>query len=114
MKSISGIASRYLLVQKKRSALTVIGKILGRRATAIYVSGIVICTLGLGLLVDWIYLRTDFMAGALGAWRIGAAEEESGLLGAASAAILLGLVAWKRGEGVVLRIMGGFGWSKSS
>lgn len=96
------------------AALTVIGKILGRQATAIYVSGIVICTLGLGLLVDWIYLRTDFMAGALGAWRIGAAEEESGLLGAASAAILLGLVAWKRGEGVVLRIMGGFGWSKSS
>ncbi|WP_199221398.1 SO_0444 family Cu/Zn efflux transporter [Desulfonatronum sp. SC1] len=75
-------------------ALTVITKILGRRATVIYVSGIVICTLGLGLMVDWIYGQTDFMVGALGNWRIGADEEEARLVGVASAVVLLGVFAW--------------------
>lgn len=96
------------------AALTVIGKILGRRATVIYVSGIVICTLGMGLLVDWIYVRTDFMAGALGAWRIGTAEEENALVGVSCAVILLGLVVWKRGEAVFTKTVGGLRLRKSS
>ncbi|SMP76943.1 hypothetical protein SAMN06295888_12621 [Desulfonatronum zhilinae] len=77
------------------AALTVIGKILGRRATVIYVAGIMFCTLGLGLLVDWVYGQTDFMVGVLGHWRIGAEEEEGRLVGVASAVILLALFAWR-------------------
>lgn len=76
------------------AALAVISKILGRRATVIYVTGIMICTFGLGLLVDWVYGQTDFMAGVLGNWRIGADEEEGRLVGVVSAVVLLALFAW--------------------
>lgn len=76
------------------AALTVITNILGRRATVIYVSGIVICTLALGLLVDWVYGHADFMAGVLGNWRIDVDEEEGSRVGVGSAVILLALFAW--------------------
>ncbi len=82
------------------AALTVITKILGRRATVVYVAGIVICTLALGLMVDWVYGQADFMAGVLGNWRIGADEEEGRFLGVVAATVLLALVGWKWGAAV--------------
>lgn len=96
------------------AALAVISKILGRRSAVIYVAGIIICSLVMGILVDWVYGQTDFLTGGLDAWRIGATEEGAGLVGVGSAVILLGLVAWKWGQGVFMKIMGGFRLSKSS
>lgn len=83
------------------AALAVIARIMGRRAAVIYVAGIMVCSLAMGLLVDWVYGRPDFLFGGLEDWRIGAVEEQGGLVGVGSAVVLLGLFAWKWAEGLL-------------
>ena len=50
------------------TSLTVLTRVLGKRATGIYLATIAICAVGFGLLVDWIYKRH----GHLGTGRGGA------------------------------------------
>ncbi|WP_045218449.1 SO_0444 family Cu/Zn efflux transporter [Desulfonatronum thioautotrophicum] len=84
------------------AALAVIGKILGRRATAIYLAGIMASSLAMGILVDWIYL----LSGGPGTWRLDTATEDVGFMGLLSALILLALFVWSRVRGTGLKPRG--------
>jgi uncharacterized membrane protein YraQ (UPF0718 family) len=46
------------------TSLTVLTRVLGRRATAVYLASIAICAVGFGLLVDWIYAAMGVSARA--------------------------------------------------
>jgi uncharacterized protein len=95
-----GAALVFLLAGPATNAasLAVIGRIMGRRAAVIYVAGIMVCSLAMGLLVDWVYARPDFFVGGLEGWRIGAVKEQGGHVGVGSAMALLALFAWKWAE----------------
>jgi uncharacterized membrane protein YraQ (UPF0718 family) len=47
------------------TSLTVLTRVLGRRATGIYLAAIAICAVGFGLLVDWIYTAMGVSAQAV-------------------------------------------------
>jgi uncharacterized membrane protein YraQ (UPF0718 family) len=47
------------------TSLTVLTRVLGRRATAVYLASIAICAVGFGLLVDWIYAAMGVSARAV-------------------------------------------------
>lgn len=98
-----GAALVFLLAGPVTNAatITVLGKILGKRVTAVYLATIAAASLGLGLFVDWLYLS---LALDIAGWVRGAELEEGGPLAVASAVLLLGLVikallpAWRHGH----------------
>jgi uncharacterized membrane protein YraQ (UPF0718 family) len=47
------------------TSLTVLTRVLGRRATAVYLASIAICAVGFGLLMDWIYAAMGVSARAV-------------------------------------------------
>jgi len=89
LKGVSpGAALVFLLAgpATNLATLTVLVGLLGRRATAIYLASIVICAVGLGLAVDWLYATLGISpAAALGQ----AAELLPEWLGQAGAGLLL-------------------------
>lgn len=73
------------------AALSVISKILGKKTTVIYLSGIIISSLLLGFAVDAIYSLTNLAAG----WQAIAQENHRSLVGTLSALTLFGLVLFQ-------------------
>jgi hypothetical protein len=47
------------------TSLTVLTRVLGKRATVIYLAAIALCAVGFGMLVDWIYAATGISAQAM-------------------------------------------------
>ena len=47
------------------TSLTVLTRVLGKRATAIYLTAIAVCAVGFGLLVDWVYTAMGISARAV-------------------------------------------------
>lgn len=74
------------------AALSVITKIVGKRATAIYLIGIMLASFGLGFAIDAIYSFTDLSAG----WHAIVQEEHRTFPGTLSALTLLGLVLFQK------------------
>ncbi len=96
LKGLSpGAAMVFLLAgpATNLASLTVISRMLGLRTTAVYLTTIVICSLGFGLAVNALY-------GALGLdvsrWLSTPAEESSGLFSTLCAIFLVVLIAWQR------------------
>ena len=77
------------------AALSVITGILGKRATVLYVGGIMVCSLVLGFGVDAIYGWTGLEAG----WVTTLEHEGRSFVGTLSALVLFGLVLFQRAEG---------------
>ncbi|MCG8470933.1 MAG: SO_0444 family Cu/Zn efflux transporter [Desulfobacterales bacterium] len=74
------------------AALSVITGILGKRATVIYVVGIMLSSILLGFAVDGVYSVTGLAAG----WQAGAEHAGRTLVGMLSAMVLFGLVLFGR------------------
>lgn len=67
------------------AAITVISRILGKRATLLYLAGIILCSFALGIGVDAIYTL-----GSIGtSWQISAAAQHESLFGSICALILI-------------------------
>ena len=73
------------------AALAVISKILGKKTTVIYLSGIILSSLLLGFAVDFIYSLTHLTAG----WQAIAQDDHRSLIGTLSALTLFGLVLFQ-------------------
>ena len=71
------------------ASLTVVAKIIGRRSTVIYLVGITISSLLLGIAVDFIYSATNLPS----SWKLAAAEQHTSIIGSISAIILILLFA---------------------
>jgi len=78
------------------AALSVITKIVGKRAAVIYLMGILLVSFGLGFAIDAIYAFTDLTAG----WQAIAHEEHRTFLGTLSALALFALVLFQKKSGV--------------
>ena len=74
------------------AAISVISKILGRKATLIYVFGIIVSSLVLGIAIDTIYGFTNLTE----SWQIGQHGENYGVIGIISAIILIALTIFKK------------------
>ncbi|MGE4553390.1 MAG: SO_0444 family Cu/Zn efflux transporter [Desulfovibrionaceae bacterium] len=72
------------------ASLAVVGRILGRRATAAYLAAIALGSLGLGLAVDALYAGLGL---GVGTWAAAAAEADPGPLATVCAVLLLGGIA---------------------
>jgi uncharacterized membrane protein YraQ (UPF0718 family) len=77
------------------TSLTVLTRVLGRRATAIYLFAIAICAVGFGLLVDWIYSAMDISARAVVGQAGEAIPHAVGLVGAVLILILSVQPVWR-------------------
>lgn len=77
------------------AALSVITSILGKKSTVIYVVGIMVTSVLLGLGVDAIYSATGLASG----WQAGDHAEGASLIGMVSALALFGLVLFNSGGG---------------
>lgn len=89
LKGLSpGAALVFLLAGPATNAatLTVVTRLLGRRAAAAYLGSIAIASLGLGLITDWIYLSFDLNTAG---WLAGGLQEHLGPLSTFSAVALL-------------------------
>ncbi len=73
------------------AALTVTGKLLGKKALAVYLAAIVICTLLMGSLVNFIY---DLLGIDITTWLAGNEAHGPSLLEHIAAVALLGLIAY--------------------
>lgn len=93
LKGLSpGAALVFLLAgpATNMATITVVARLLGRRTAVIYVGSIMACSLVLGLLVNWIYIRLGLN---IAGWVAGAEHATHGLLYTASALLLLLLIA---------------------
>jgi uncharacterized membrane protein YraQ (UPF0718 family) len=77
------------------TSLTVLTRVLGRRATAIYLFAIAICAVGFGLLVDWIYSAMNISARAVVGQAGEAIPHAVGLVGAVLILILSVQPVWR-------------------
>lgn len=96
LKGLSpGAALVFLLVgpATNAAAVTVIANLLGRKATTLYVFGIMISAWLLGFAVDGIYAWTELTAG----WQAVAHEDQRSWIGVLSALVLFALVLFPRG-----------------
>jgi len=92
LKGLSpGAALVFLLAGPATNAatLTVVARLLGRRAAAAYLASIVVASLGLGLLANWIY--SSFGLSTAG-WMAGGVQETLGPLAWISAVALLVMI----------------------
>ena len=93
LKGVSpGAALVFLLAGPATNAATiaVAAKILGRRAAAVYLGAIVICSLALGLLVDAVFAALGL---DVAAWTTGGEAHSHGFISLASAVVLPTLIA---------------------
>ncbi len=74
------------------AAISVITKILGRKATLIYVGGIIVTALLLGIIIDAIYGISNLTQN----WQIGQQGEDGGIIGVICASILIALMLGKK------------------
>lgn len=72
------------------ATITVVSRLLGKKTAAIYLASIVVCTLGLGLAVNALYLS---LGRGVANWVSGGAAESHGLLSYVSAFLFLALYA---------------------
>ena len=96
LKGLSpGAAMVFLLAgpATNAAALSVIGRILGKKSTVVYLAGVMISAVIMGLCVDAIYSLTDLST----MWQQAAHEDHRTLLGMVSALVLFGLVLFPRG-----------------
>ena len=77
------------------AALSVISKILGKKATVIYLLGIIVSSLLLGFTVDALYSLTNLTAG----WQAIAHEDHRTFIGTLSSLILFWLVLFQKSNG---------------
>lgn len=92
LKGLSpGAALVFLLAGPATNAatLTVVGRLLGRRAAAVYVMSIVVASLGLGVLTNWIY---DSFGLSTTGWLAGGVQETLGPVAWISAMALLVMI----------------------
>ena len=91
-----GAALVFLLVGPATNAasIAVISKILGKKSTVIYLFGIIISSLVMGIAVDAIYSLTDLTAG----WQAIAHEDNRTLFGTLSAIVLFVIVLLQKGN----------------
>ncbi len=73
------------------ATLTVASRILGKRAVAVYLAAIVVCSLGFGLAVDALYIRLGL---SVAAWAGGGDGIAASVVAAPAAILLLALLAW--------------------
>jgi len=71
------------------ATITVVARLLGRKTAAIYVSSIVICSLALGLAVNWIYFGLGL---SITGWVSGEHQHTHGVVYMSSAIMLLFLI----------------------
>jgi hypothetical protein len=94
LKGLSpGAALVFLLAGPATNAasLTMVAKILGRRAVAVYLAAIAACSLALGFVADRLY---DAIGIDPATWAGGAEEAAGGPLSMVAAIVLVGLIAW--------------------
>ncbi|MFV0423148.1 SO_0444 family Cu/Zn efflux transporter [Oleidesulfovibrio sp.] len=95
LKGLSpGAALVFLLAGPATNAatFTVVAKLMGKKVAAVYVASIAVCSVILGLFVNWLYA---YLGLSITAW-VGAAEEDShGIIAVASAVVLVGLVVYR-------------------
>lgn len=92
MKGISpGAALVFLLAgpATNMATITVVSKLLGRKTAFIYVGSIMVCSLALGLLVNYLYIQ---MGMDISGWVQSVDHGEHGLLHIVAAVLLLGLI----------------------
>jgi hypothetical protein len=92
LKGLSpGAALVFLLAGPATNAasLTVISKILGKRATAVYLSVIIVMTLIMGFSVNYFY---NYLGLDITGWVNGQSEESSGIVEIVSSAIIILMV----------------------
>ncbi len=92
LKGLSpGAALVFLLAgpATNMATITVVAKLLGRKTAVIYVISIVICSLALGLAVNWIYFGLGL---SITGWVSGEHHDAHGWLYAGSAVLLLVLI----------------------
>ncbi|BBO67767.1 hypothetical protein DSCA_16970 [Desulfosarcina alkanivorans] len=77
------------------TSLTVLTRVLGRRATGIYLAAIALCAVGFGLLVDWIYSALGISARAMVGQAGEAIPHAVGLAGAVLILILSVQPVWR-------------------
>jgi len=95
LKGLSpGAALVFLLAGPATNAasLTVISKILGKKATAIYVGAIVVCSLAMGMAVNALYGMLNLNVTD---WIQGGGDASHGIFSLVAAMILLGLILRK-------------------
>ncbi len=93
LKGMSPGAALVLLLAgpaTNAATITVVAKLLGRRAAIIYVGGIAISALALGYATDWLYHTLGLSTAH---WMAGDAVEQLGIWGILAAALLLALIA---------------------
>lgn len=93
MKGVSpGSALVFLLAGPATNAasMAVVVKILGKKGAVVYLASIVCCSLGLGILTDWLYVRLGY---DIAGWIAGRPEHHPGMWETVAAVILLLLIA---------------------
>lgn len=102
LKGLSpGAALVFLLAGPATNAatLTVLGKLLGKRATTIYLGSIVLASLGLGLFTDWVYHGFGQTLGLSTAGWLDTGLQESfgaaGIISAIALLVLIPLAIWR-------------------
>lgn len=96
LKGLSpGAALVFLLAGPATNAasFTVVTKLLGKRSAFIYLGTIIVCSLALGMVTNWIYYSLGF---SITNWVQNGAEDIHGLVYTISAIILIGLIAVPR------------------
>jgi uncharacterized membrane protein YraQ (UPF0718 family) len=73
------------------ATITVVARLLGKRAAGIYLSAIVVCSLAMGLGVNWLYAA---LGRTVSGWVASGAGESHGLVAYVSAVLLLGLYGY--------------------
>ena len=96
LKGLSpGAALVFLLAGPATNAasFTVVAKLLGKRSAFIYLGTIIVCSLALGMLTNWMYYSLGL---SITDWVQSGAEDVHGLFYTISAIILIGLIAVPR------------------
>jgi uncharacterized protein len=73
------------------ATLAVASRILGKRAVAVYLAAIVVCSLGFGLAVDALYIHLGL---SVAAWAGGGESIAASVVAAPAAVLLLAFLAW--------------------
>lgn len=114
LKGISpGAALVFLLAGPATNVatITVVARMLGKKAAFIYVATIGILSVLLGLAVNYLYIKMGFN---IGSWVQGSLHDETGLLSQIAAVILLALIVWQWGSRQWTKYVGTRGIAKQS
>lgn len=92
LKGLSpGAALVFLLAGPATNAatITVVSRVIGKKATAVYLASIMVCSLLMGLLVNYLY---SLLGMDVASWLSNVQEENHGFIAYASTAVLLLLI----------------------